>query len=72
VEGRPRMPARAPDVAVPEEVRFEALFGDARGAEVVGLVVRVDRGRNGGCGCHDVYGGYQSIRAELDTLTPQM
>ena len=34
VEGGPGVPAGAANVAVPEEVRLEALFGDAGGAEV--------------------------------------
>ena len=49
VEGRSSVAASAADVAVPEEMGFEALFWDAGGAEVVGLVVRVDRD---GCGGH--------------------
>ena len=52
VEGRPGVSAGTADVAVPEEVGLEALFGDAGGAEVVGLAVRVDGNGDGG-GCHD-------------------
>ena len=48
VERRPGVAASTTNVAVPEEVRFEALFWDAGGAEVVGLVVGVNGDGGGG------------------------